>query len=78
MSREMVVVVLGLWVIALPHLGVPHSWSVIITTLTGIAVIAMGLYMRAKALGGAARRSTHHPFVENASLDGVHEHTQNN
>jgi hypothetical protein len=67
MSREMAVVVLGLWVIVLPHLGVPHSWSVIITTLTGVSVIAAGLYMRAKALGGAARRSTHHPFVENAA-----------
>jgi hypothetical protein len=74
----MAVVVLGLWVIVLPHLGVPHSWSVVITTLTGAIVIATGLYMRAKALGGGARRSTHHPFIENASLDGVHEHAQNN
>ncbi len=78
MSREMAVVVLGLWVIVLPHLGVPRSWSVIIITLTGISIIAAGLYMRARALSGGARRSTHHPFVDNAGMDGVHEHTQSN
>lgn len=76
MSREMAIVVLGIWVIVLPHLGVPHSWAVIITTLTGLAIIAAGLYARAKMLSGAARRSTHHPFVENAAaVDGVHDHT---
>jgi hypothetical protein len=74
----MAVVALGIWVIILPHLGVPHTWLVVITTLTGLAVIASGLYARAKALTGAARRSSHHPFVENAGTDGVHEHTQSN
>jgi hypothetical protein len=75
MSREMAIVVLGIWVIILPHLGIPHSWSVILTTLTGIAIIAIGLYLRAKMLSGVARRMSHTPFVENAASDGIHEHT---
>jgi hypothetical protein len=76
MSREMAVVLLGVWVIVLPHLGVPHTWAVIITTATGLAIIVAGLYARAKLLTGAARRSTHHPFVENAGgTDGIHEHS---
>lgn len=79
MSREMAVVTLGIWVIILPHLGVPHSWAVIITTVTGVAIIMAGLYMRAKMLAGAARRSSHHPFVENAAeTDGIHEHSTEN
>ena len=75
MSREMVIVVLGLWVIALPHLGVPHLWLVVITTITGLIIISMGLYLRAKALGSHSRRSSHSPFVESTS-SGAHEHPQ--
>ena len=74
MSREMAIVVLGLWVIALPHLGVPHSWLVVITTLTGLIIITMGLYLRAKHLGSSARRNSHSPFVETSHE--AHEHPQ--
>jgi hypothetical protein len=75
----MAVVALGIWVIILPHLGVPHSWAVIITTITGLAIISTGLYARAKTLTGAARRGSHHPFVENAAVtDGIHEHSTEN
>ncbi len=69
MSREMVVIALGIWVIILPHLGVPGSWHTVITTLTGLAVVAMGLYLRASMLSRSARRSSHHPFVENTHND---------
>lgn len=76
MSREMAVVAFGIWVVILPHLGVPHSWFVVIATLTGLGIVAMGLYMRAKALGNGPRRSTHHPFIETSSSNGIHEHQQ--
>jgi hypothetical protein len=71
----MTIVALGIWVILLPHLGVPHLWLVVITTLTGLTIIAMGLYLRAKALGGNARRNSHSPYVENAS-SAAHDHPQ--
>ena len=67
MSREMAVIALGIWVIILPHLGVPGSWHTVITTITGVVIIAVGLYVRAAMLGGAARRTSHHPFVESSS-----------
>lgn len=70
----MAVIALGIWVVILPHLGVPHSWSVIITTLTGAALIAVGLYLRAAMLGRGIRRSSHHPFVENTAHGDVHTH----
>ncbi|MES2006818.1 MAG: hypothetical protein V4436_01780 [Patescibacteria group bacterium] len=76
MSREMAVIALGIWVIVLPHLGVPGSWHTIITTITGLAIIAVGLYVRAAMLGGAARRSSHHPFIESAAPhDDIRPHS---
>lgn len=67
MSREMAVVVLGIWVIILPHLGVPGSWHTIITTITGLLIVGVGLYLRGVLLSRGIRRSSHHPFVENRS-----------
>jgi hypothetical protein len=70
MSREMAVIVLGIWVIILPHLGIPGSWHTILITLTGLIIIAVGLYLRGMMLSRGIRRSSHHPFVENRH-DGV-------
>lgn len=82
MSKEMAVIALGIWVIILPHLGVPGSWHTVITSLTGLFIIGMGFYLRASALSGAPRRSSHHPFVENTAEhsgdNGNHEHTKEN
>lgn len=69
------VVALGIWVVILPHLGVPGFWHLVITTLTGLTIVGVGLYLRATQLSGSARRSSHHPFVENNHEDGTHEHT---
>ncbi len=64
---------LGIWVIVIPHLGVPNTWQFAIITVTGIVVVCLGLYMRAKAL--SRNRSGHnHPFVENADVHAGHEH----
>ena len=72
MSREMAVIALGIWVIILPHLGVPHSWHTVITTITGLLIITAGLFVRAAMLSRTPRRSTHHPFVENAGGEVRH------
>lgn len=75
MSKEMVIIALGIWVIILPHLGVPGSWHTIITTLTGFVIIGMGLYLRAFMLSRGIRRSSHHPFVENTEeSESAHDH----
>jgi len=67
----MTIVVLGIWVIILPHLGVPGSWDAVITTITGIVIVIAGLYLRASVLSRRAR-TPHQPFVENAAPD-MHE-----
>lgn len=78
MSKEMAIIALGIWVVILPHLGVPGSWHTAITTITGIVIIAAGLYFRAAMLASGGRRSPHHPFVENTEdgSDRNHEHGQ--
>lgn len=81
MSKEMTVIALGIWVLILPHLGVPGSWHTAINTATGILIICTGLYWRATMLSRGMRRSSHHPFVENTGSDdssghGYHEHGQ--
>lgn len=76
MSREMAIVVLGVWVLILPHLGVPHSWTTALATLTGLVIIGMGLYLRAAHLTKGPRRTTHHPFIENTHTpEKAHEHS---
>jgi hypothetical protein len=77
MSREMAIIALGIWVLILPHLGVPRSWLVVITTLTGIAIIAIGLYLRAAMISRGARRSSHHPFIENSAMQDGHSNDHN-
>lgn len=81
MSREMAVIVLGIWVIILPHLGVPGSWHTIITTLTGLIIIGVGLYLRGVMLSRGIRRSSHHPFVETEAQGDIrpshpHDHPE--
>lgn len=71
----MALIAIGIWVIILPHLGVPGAWHTVITSLTGIFIIGMGLYWRAAALARGMRRSSHHPFVENIG-DGDTQHGQ--
>lgn len=70
----MVIVVLGIWTVILPHLGVPRSFDTILLTATGIIIIGMGLYLRAAHLTKGARRTTHHPFVENTGAREIHNH----
>lgn len=73
MSKEILVIVLGVWVAIVPYLGVPGSWRTGILILSGIALIVLGFFLRADALSHHARRSKHHLFVENVdAADELH------
>jgi len=65
MSKEMWVIVLGIWVIISTQLGVPGSWHTIVLVLSGIALAAIGFFLRAEAIARGGNRSQHRPFIEN-------------
>ncbi len=46
MSQRQLIVLIGVWVIVYPFLGVPSSWFKIIGLLTGLVVIAFAYRIR--------------------------------
>jgi len=67
MSKEMAIIALGIWVAAIPYLGVPGSWRTVLLVVTGLLITSLGFFLRAEVLTRGARRSKHHPFVENSA-----------
>jgi hypothetical protein len=67
MSKETTVIVLGLWIIVLPYLGIPGGWRTTLIVLTGIALMGLGFILRGEALGRGshAKHSSRNSFVEN-------------
>ena len=66
MSKEMAVILLGVWVIVATQLGIPsHPWLTIVFALSGLAIVIVGFLLRADALTRGGSRSQHHTFVEN-------------
>lgn len=53
MSKEMSVIVLGIWLILATQLGIPfHPWLSILVALTGLALTIIGLLLREKLSPG--------------------------
>lgn len=61
MSKEMWVIVLGLWTIVLPYLGIPGSWKVALFVLTGLAVATFGFLLRGEALSRSGTQTPSRP-----------------
>jgi hypothetical protein len=74
MSKEILVIALGVWVAVVPYLGVPGSWRTAILILSGIALMVLGFFLRSETLSRTGKRSAHHTFVENS--DAVHLHEE--
>lgn len=78
MSKELMVVALGVWVIIVPNLGIPSSWRMITLLITGLALVALGLYLRATA-SSRTRGEGQHTFIENtpgASMEPTSDHAR--
>lgn len=73
MSKEMILIVLGLFIMAVRTLlGLPGTWQTVIFIFAGAAVAIIGFLLRGEALKrGAPRQSEHNPFVESE-----HHHDQ--
>jgi VIT1/CCC1 family predicted Fe2+/Mn2+ transporter len=68
MSKEMGVVVLGVFVIVEPYLGVPNSWHTFFLIISGIAIMVLGFLLRGEALASGSHTkesSGRRSFIEN-------------
>jgi len=50
MSKEISVVMLGIFVAVLPFLGFPQSWRVIFFVIAGLGIMLLGFFLRADHL----------------------------
>ncbi len=82
MSKEMAVIVLGVWVIIATQLGIPfHPWLSLVLVFSGILIVITGFLLRADAM---RHGHTHHAHRENFTFveNGVdaehhaHEHKE--
>jgi len=76
MSKEMAVIALGVWLVIVPYLGVPGSWRTVLLLLTGVALVVLGLFLRADSLLVRSRKSEHHSFVENGFTQSHSDHLE--
>ncbi len=54
MSKEMLVIVLGLFTVVVTQLGIPSSWKMLIVAVTGLAIACIGFLLRGEALSRGA------------------------
>lgn len=84
MSKEMMVIALGLWIIVVRTLlGVPGTWQTALLVVTGVLLAVIGFLLRGEALTRAQRpRQAQHErsytFVENQPVESssAHEHKE--
>lgn len=67
MSKEMLVIALGIWIVIVPYLGIPSSWKTILFVLSGLGLVLVGFFLRTEALARGDSRREHQPFVDNSA-----------
>ena len=75
MSKEMAIIVLGVFVFIQPYLGVPNSWHTALSVLAGAAIMVLGFLLRGEALAGGRKGSSKHSFVENSTATIVQDYS---
>ena len=79
MSKEMIVIGLGAWVILVTQLGIPGPWRTTLLIITGIVLMIIGFLLRTEVLN-RPQGSSKHPrqtFTENAAPSVLNlEHEQ--
>ena len=61
MSKEMTLIVLGIFVAVLPQLGIPSDAKTILFTLAGLAITAIGFLLRGETLSRGVAGSESRP-----------------
>lgn len=73
MSKEMVLILLGVCIAVLPHLGFPSDIKVILMGVAGIAVAVIGFLLRGETLSRNTDGSESRPIVAQPSLTEPHD-----
>mgnify|MGYP001580041606 CR=1 FL=1 len=85
MSKEMLVIALGIWIIVIRTLlGIPGSWQTVLFVGTGVVLAVIGFLLRGEAISRAGTprpehpgRSGNYPFVESQpDSPSVHENKE--
>jgi VIT1/CCC1 family predicted Fe2+/Mn2+ transporter len=67
MSKEMSIILLGVWVVVVPYLGVPSSWRTVLLVVSGVTILVLGLLLRGESIvRGTRKHRGAPPFVENS------------
>ena len=64
MSKEMLVIVLGLLVVVIPNLGIYRSWQEMLLLAVGVTVTVVGFLLRGEVIARGAGSSEKNAFVE--------------
>jgi hypothetical protein len=64
MSKEVLVIVLGVLTALSPYLGLPGDWRTILLIIVGISTAVAGFFLRSEALSRGGGRGEHF-FVDN-------------
>jgi sulfite exporter TauE/SafE len=75
MSKEMSIIIIGVWLVALPYLGIPLAWKTFLFILTGLLLMIIGFLMRGETLSRGPKHSLHHPFVESNTTHIVQDYS---
>lgn len=78
MSKEVTVIVLGVWVAIVPYLGIPGTWRTAILLLSGLGIAIVGFLLRGESIGRTQHRASRSTFVETTAepQSQHHEHTE--
>ena len=69
MRKAYILLVLGIWVAVLPHLGFPYSWKDILVTLSGLGLIYMSFRSYKESKARQNKKETFDNFSENKSFN---------
>ena len=71
MSRESIVFIFGIFIIIVPHLGIPEDWKRYFFTAVGVVLMIIGYLLRRAAY---LRRIEHHEGERRADSFVEHIH----
>jgi hypothetical protein len=74
MSKEMLVIAIGLLLVVQTQFGVPDSWHTALVVFSGIVCILLGFFLRTEALARGGKGSSRQTFVENTSHLTAEQH----
>jgi hypothetical protein len=65
MRKERIVLLLGIWVAALPYLGFPYMWKNVLFTLSGLGLVLVSYLLYRVSRNDSKNTKTFDNFSEN-------------